>query len=141
MGSCCCCPDRGGAGDFINDELCGNFTIACGDAENVWSSTPTDALGAPIGPSQPVIGTVSVFFDRGCATDLLVNVYDDSSGAPVLVSSFTVPDSPTSSTGNTRAQTITTQFTRVEIVCTDDGDPPLANCTGKFCINAHYVAS
>ncbi|MCA0983764.1 hypothetical protein LCL89_06795 [Halobacillus yeomjeoni] len=140
MGNCCCCPDRGGAGDFLTDEICGNFTIACGNevGEVVWTSNPTDAMGAPIGPAQPVIGTVSVYFDRGCGDTVTVQIIDDSGDTDVVVSTFKVPDAPQSSTGNTRAQTITKPFTKVVIFCDDDLVEPNEFCTGKFCITAHY---
>jgi len=126
----CCCPDRGGAGDFLTDEVCGNFSISCNDTDRtqtVWESVLNDTTTSPVSG-----GTVTVFFDRGCG-DLTVNVYNDGG----LVTSFTVPDEPQSSTGNTRAQTILAEFDTVEIVCGEAGDTGRF-CTGKYCITAHY---
>lgn len=126
----CCCPDRGGANDFITDEVCGNFTIECAQSDVVWESVLNNTTLSPVSG-----GTVTVFFDRGCG-DLTVNVYSGGTGG-TLVTTFDVPDGPQSSTGNTRSQTVLAEFDTVEIVCggtTDTG----SFCTGKYCITAHY---
>ncbi|WP_121638872.1 S-Ena type endospore appendage [Virgibacillus sp. Bac330] len=123
MGNCCCCPDRGN-GELLTDEVCGNFTIACGESDDVYFS------------QQPVTGTVSVFYDNGCAANLIVTVFNGATE----VADFQVPNSPLSNVGNTRAVTFFEAFDRVQITCTDNS-PPANACTGKFCITAHYPSS
>ncbi|WP_281657908.1 S-Ena type endospore appendage [Halobacillus sp. Cin3] len=124
----CCCPDRGG--QFAMDEFCGNFTIDCltntADpafdlAETVWTSSfSIDA------------GTISVFYDTGCADPLTVYIANGG----VVVGTFTIPLATLGSNGNTRSVTVQT-FDEVRIICNTDAAAG-NSCRGKYCINANY---
>ena len=114
-----CCPDRGGI--FLTDEFCGNFTIPCEDGADpvtVWNS------------DFEVSGTVSVFYDRGCADPLTVDVLLAGSN----VGTLTIPSQP-GNTGNTRSITLPA-FDELQITCDGTGNA----CTGKYCLNIHYPA-
>ncbi|MFS1515227.1 S-Ena type endospore appendage [Bacillus sp. SM2101] len=106
---------------IIQDETCGNFTLSCGCKDDIWTS-----------PSFPVGGTVTVFYDKGCADILTVNIYLNLN----IVGTLTIPNAFQGNNGNTRSITLKS-FNRIEICCHGQTDQS-KSCTGKFCISINY---
>lgn len=104
---------------FYSDDFCGNFTMDCSEEpESIWQS------------ELVVTGTVSVYYARGCAEGLLVDILLDG----IIQQSFTVPLAIESPYGNTRSFTVQ-DFNEIQITCSGEGNE---RCAGTYCINAHY---
>ncbi|MGM7682322.1 DUF3992 domain-containing protein [Cytobacillus sp. Hm23] len=124
----CCCPDRGD--EFFKDELCGNYTIECGESEIIWT-TENEAM-----ETFPVTGSVTVFLDRGCG-DLTVELLLGGEGGSV-VKMFDI--SPVlMGSGNNGNSMSTTQigFDTVRLTCSTGMG---AACRGKYCLCINYEA-
>ncbi|MDX8360493.1 S-Ena type endospore appendage [Cytobacillus sp. IB215316] len=107
---------------FIKDEICGNFTINCGCKDDVWTS-----------PSFPVSGSITVFYESGCAGTLLVNIFSGINKIDTLM----IPLACEGKNGNSKSITLK-NFNRLEICCLGSCHDKCKACIGRFCLNINY---
>ncbi|MGD6817756.1 DUF3992 domain-containing protein [Metabacillus sp. 84] len=129
MASCCgCCPDDSMRGDIVTDDFCGNFNVPCRGGGNPLPELLWRAANVLNGVETA--GTVSVYYDSGCADELLmipivlVNGAEENL-APILIAP-----------GNTRSYT-TKNLVGLLIVCSSESNQQ-GSCRGKYCITYHY---
>ncbi|WP_353615002.1 S-Ena type endospore appendage [Paenibacillus sp. FSL R5-0490] len=131
---CCCCPDENGGNGtagrpILSEKFCGTFELDCGNQASpdriVWRSIQNNVLA-------PVVGTMTITYNGGCADTLVANLLRNG----VTVGSLTIPEPEgQGSVPNSKSLTVQNLFDSLEILCLGQG---ANDCEGQYCLNIHY---